>query len=70
MLTIEDLHERSEEITARLDAIFEEIVDGKRFTLTMETAAEIVNLLLEAKKLGKSINYHGILVSDRCSGPH
>jgi hypothetical protein len=70
MLTIEDLHERSEEITARLDAIFEEIVDGKRFTLTMETAAEIVNLLLEAKKLGKSINYHEILVSNNCSGPH
>jgi dimeric dUTPase (all-alpha-NTP-PPase superfamily) len=53
-----------------LDAIFEEIVDGKRFTLTMETAAEIVNLLLEAKKLGKSINYHEILVSNNCSGPH
>jgi hypothetical protein len=70
MLTIEDLEQRSEQINARLEAIFEEIVDGNKVRLSMEAAQEIVNLLLEAQKIGKTLSYREILVSNHCSGPH
>ena len=70
MLTIEDLEARSEQINARLEAIFDEIVDGNKVRLSMEAAQEIVNLLLEAQKIGKTLSYREILVSNHCSGPH
>lgn len=70
MLTIEDLHERSFEIDARLDEIFEEIQNGNHYTLTFERAAEIINLIIEHKRLSKTIDYHEILTQNDCSGPH
>ena len=70
MLTIEELRERSIEINVRLDTIFRDIHQRDHYVLTFETAAEIVNLLVEAKNLSNRINYHSILVSTPCSGPH
>lgn len=70
MLTIEDLEERSCEINVRLDEIFQQIQCGNHCTLTFEQAAEIINLLIEAKRLSKTINYHDMLVNSHCSGPH
>jgi hypothetical protein len=70
MLTIEDLEERTGEITERLDEIFHEIQGSSSYTLTFERAAEVINLLMEAKRLSKTINYHEILTTRHCSGPH
>lgn len=70
MLTIEDLEERSSEINIRLDQIFQQIQCGNQYTLTFEQAAEIVNLLMEAKRLSRTIDYHEILTTHHCSGPH
>jgi hypothetical protein len=70
MNTIQDLHSRSYEIKDRLDEIFVEMEKEGCFVLSYETAAEIVSLLVEAKNLSSRINYHSILTSGQCSGPH
>jgi translation initiation factor 2B subunit (eIF-2B alpha/beta/delta family) len=70
MLTIQDLHSRSDEIKHRLDKIFLEMEQDGYVVLTFERAAEIVNLLIEAKSLSNRIGYHSILTTTHCSGPH
>jgi hypothetical protein len=70
MLTIQDLHSRSTEIRERLDAIFGQIENEGFYNLSYATAAEIITLLIEAKNLTNRINYHSILTSTECHGPH
>jgi hypothetical protein len=70
MQTINDLHHRSFEIITRIDELVDGMRRGNCFVVSLETAAEIIGLLVEAKSVSNRINYHSILNSTTCHGPH